>query len=648
MEESVDVKALRAKFHGRTNTSDSGSWDSGSPKSPRPGFGRGVLPGTENGLVRHKLSPTVPPPLSGPGAVRFPGPRAPSSPRPPAAPLPQAVGPRTPPSPGLRAAAQPPDSSRVKQTGEMLQNMMLRHQGPQSARPGPSTPSTPSTPSIPSKPIIPGTPSKPVIPGTPSKPSIPAPGPGPARQLPGQRAVGDVTPLRRPLPHEGPRPMKPRRPPAVNLEPYLRSSRAPAALPAPRRSEGSSGSGGSRLSLPGLFSPPGSGLMNLPRPGLASPLGPGLVSPPGPGLMNLPRPGLASPLGPGLMSPPGLPQRPNKPSSLPHQPASVQIEDNQDTYDDIGSFEQHDSWSDSSQCMEAGSDEVYEFIDEDQLELNRSHNEKKTQKEVKRQQEQEKKDQKERQKERQKRENELRKNFQLQGEVEVLHTAKVRHDWHGGKLDLSVRQGDSVEILRVKNNPGGRWLARSLTGNYGYISNTCVDIDYEEVKRKVLQARGIDPSPLPPPPPDPPLTNNITYMDSSNHTDSLAQEEEDDYDDVQPISEDFPPPPPEISIDPKLEKELKKKFKFEGPLTVLHTMMVDPNGVIKKLGGKDLSVAQGEVLDVIQLTSDKKALCRNQYGKYGYVSRSLLLQMEGDIYDDVDHFDDIYDNDSVP
>lgn len=50
--------------------------------------------------------------------------------------------------------------------------------------------------------------------------------------------------------------------------------------------------------------------------------------------------------------------------------------------------------------------------------------------------------------------------------MEVLHTARVRFDWYGGgKLDLSVRQDEKVEILRVKNNPGGKWLARSLTGN---------------------------------------------------------------------------------------------------------------------------------------------------------------------------------------
>lgn len=55
--------------------------------------------------------------------------------------------------------------------------------------------------------------------------------------------------------------------------------------------------------------------------------------------------------------------------------------------------------------------------------------------------------------------------------------------------------------------------------------------------------------------------------------------------------------------------------QYEGSLKALHTMMVDPNGMIKKPGAKDLTVIRGEVLDVIQLSSNKKALCRNQYGK---------------------------------
>lgn len=332
---------------------------------------------------------------------------------------------------------------------------------------------------------------------------------------------------------------------------------------------------------------------------------------------------------PAVVSPPKPPQRSDKPNRLQRQIASADLdEDEQDPYDDIDIDKNENCSDQSSQCVDGDDDdEVYEMIDEEQ--------EKATMKEVKKKQEKD-------MKEIQKKMSELKKNFQLQGEIEVIHTAKVRKDWNGeGKLDLSVHQGDSVEILRVTGNPGGRWLARTMNGNYGYINNSCVDIDYEAVKTKHGYKKSNSQA-LPPPPPDPP---QIFNMDSNNR-DSLIQDE-DDYDDVQPLPEDFPPPPPQISIDPKVEKDLKKKFKYDGPLRVLHTMLVDPNSIIKKPGAKDLPVTQGEIVDVIQLTSSKKALCRNRFGKYGYVSRSLLLPMEQDIYDDVDYADDVYDNDSL-
>lgn len=54
----------------------------------------------------------------------------------------------------------------------------------------------------------------------------------------------------------------------------------------------------------------------------------------------------------------------------------------------------------------------------------------------------------------------------------------------------------------------------------GYIINTCMDVDYEEVKRKLKLSRAPDPS-LPPPPPPPPVSfedNDIYYdVDSSNN-----------------------------------------------------------------------------------------------------------------------------------
>ncbi|XP_041861146.1 FYN-binding protein 1 [Melanotaenia boesemani] len=565
MEESVDVKALRARFNNKTSTSDTSSRDSGSPKSPRPGFGRAILSPTESELA-NRQSPVVPPVGLGQSLMRFP--RA----EPSFIPSRPASFPRPPPISAVRPPIEPADTNKVKQTGEMLQNMMLRHQRP---------PGTRLTPPL--APVV--------AQGLGASPSSTA---LPLRQQPRQKNSGDVIPLRRPLPPEGPQPLKPKRPPNVSLEPF-RKSRQKGALPAEKKSdEGTSSMSGSA----------------------------GRTS------------------SPAVISPPVLPQRPTRPYRLPRQIASVDFEEEQDVYDDIGSFDKNESCSEnSSQCMDGDDDDdVYEHIDENQIDVKHVAVEKKTKAEEKRQLENERREKQELQK----KQNELKKNFQLQGEVDVLHTAKVRHDWHGGgKLDLSVRQGESVEIIRVKNNPGGKWLARSMNGKYGYISNTCVDIDYEAIKSRMLPPRKINSSELPPPPPDPP---QLSYMESNNR-DSMLQDD-DDYDDVEPIAEDFPPPPPEISMDPKKEKELRKKFKYEGPLRVLHCMMVDPNCIIKKLGSKDLPVTKGEIVDVIQLNSSKKALCRNKSGKYGYVSKDFLLPMEGDVYDDVDYAGDIYDNDS--
>lgn len=209
-EESVDVKALRAKFNNKTNASDTSSRESGSPQSPRPGFGRAILPVTENNQVHQRLSPTVPlSPMAGPGQMRFP--RA----EPMAAPIPSrpAFLPRLPPNPGVRPLIQPVDNTKIKQTGEMLQNMMVRSQRIPGPKPAPA----------------------PVQAAAPAPTSTPLP----LRQQPRQRSAGEVTPLRRPLPPEGPLPLKPKRPPNVNLEPFLRSKQAPA-LPSPRKPDSES------------------------------------------------------------------------------------------------------------------------------------------------------------------------------------------------------------------------------------------------------------------------------------------------------------------------------------------------------------------------------------------------------------------------
>lgn len=624
MERSVDVKALKAKFHSKTESFDS-SRESSSPISPLTGFGRGgLLAEASVSSNRIKKLPVVTSPIPGldssPDLPRFPRPvrvNAGGGPN-PRPQLPQGVFPRPPPSHRQYTKTPPPPvlpskesgtPSNVKVAGEMLQNMMLKHQAMSPAKPGPSTHPPPAKP-------VPSAISSSAKPG-PSAHLPPAkPGPSGPPLLPSQKTRAEVTPLRKPLPPEGPRPLKPKRPLHVNLEQFQKKARAP---PTPRRSglrkiDGSSSSGSSSLSQPGLVSPTG-------------------------------------------------PPRPrNKPSSLPRLQPPGYVGDTQDeTYDDIdhlpppppppnhpGSFDTSDSWTDNgSSQFDGGSDEseVYDTIDEEPAAKSSSSN-KMTEREMKRQKEQELKELEKRQK----REKEYKKKFKLSDEVEVIHTATVRCNWQGGKHDLSVQQGEIVEIIRVNNNPGGKWLARTMSGIYGYISNTCVDVDYESMKRKHSKAGIINPLLLPPPPPDPVQDNDIYYdVDSSDHYNSSAHHEDDSdgYDDVQEMLNEFPPPPLEISLDSKLEKELRTKFKFNGPVTVLHTMMIDPNANIKKAGGKDLSVVRGEILDVIQITNYKKALCRNSRGKYGYVPRSHLLPMEGDIYDDVDHNNDVYDNDTV-
>uniref|UniRef100_A0A8C3DXF4 Uncharacterized protein n=1 Tax=Corvus moneduloides TaxID=1196302 RepID=A0A8C3DXF4_CORMO len=105
--------------------------------------------------------------------------------------------------------------------------------------------------------------------------------------------------------------------------------------------------------------------------------------------------------------------------------------------------------------------------------------EKKRDKEDKRRMDQEKKEQKEKEK----KEQELRKKFKLTGPIEVLHQARACVDHKGGKNELTVKQGDKIEIIRLTDNPEGKWLGR-IKGCYGYIKTTMVEIDYDSLKRK--------------------------------------------------------------------------------------------------------------------------------------------------------------------
>lgn len=51
--------------------------------------------------------------------------------------------------------------------------------------------------------------------------------------------------------------------------------------------------------------------------------------------------------------------------------------------------------------------------------------------------------------------------LKLKGPIQVLHQARVCADHKGGKNELTVKQGDQIEIIRLTDNPEGKWLGRS-------------------------------------------------------------------------------------------------------------------------------------------------------------------------------------------
>uniref|UniRef100_A0A3B4BLY9 Helically-extended SH3 domain-containing protein n=1 Tax=Periophthalmus magnuspinnatus TaxID=409849 RepID=A0A3B4BLY9_9GOBI len=80
----------------------------------------------------------------------------------------------------------------------------------------------------------------------------------------------------------------------------------------------------------------------------------------------------------------------------------------------------------------------------------------------------------------------------------------------------------------------------------------------------------------------------------------------------------------------KEEKEFRKKFKYEGEITVLDQVTIIPNLTNKKWSSKELPLKAGEKLDVIVKAIDNKLICRNEDGKCESCARN-----DGDIYDDI-------------
>ncbi|XP_072215563.1 FYN-binding protein 1 isoform X2 [Excalfactoria chinensis] len=229
----------------------------------------------------------------------------------------------------------------------------------------------------------------------------------------------------------GPPPQKPSRPPSVDLERFQKSI--------PRDN------------------PKNEGFKQMaPTPAAASPPAP----PPPPAS----HPSLHCPAAPSL------PPRNVKPSSETVNPET------EENYDDV-EFLLQGRMGPGNKDGDQGSDgEMYEDIND--MRTSREK-EKRSEKEEKKRLDQEKKEQKEKEK----KEQEIRKKFKLTGPIQVLHQARACIDSKGGKNELTVKQGDQIEIIRLTDNPEGKWLGR-IKGCYGYIKTTVVEIDYDSLKTK--------------------------------------------------------------------------------------------------------------------------------------------------------------------
>ncbi|XP_061118682.1 FYN-binding protein 1 isoform X2 [Conger conger] len=393
---------------------------------------------------------------------------------------------------------------------------------------------------------------------------------------------------------------------------------------------------------------------------------------------------------PPLLPPPVAPSLPPRPLT------AMNLPEPDENYDDVGRIMDAPPpppGGHPSQTVEdSGSDEeMYEDLDERWPTQESKEQEKKREKEEKKRIEQEKKEQREREK----KEQDARKKFKLSGPIQVIHKLKAKVDCKGNKTDLSLKQGDFIEIVRISDNPEGRWLGRSREGSFGYVKTESVEIDFDALKRQgeILPAsvqgdpevyddigvqddviRVTGPGVILPPPPDEDgeIYDELDDLDLSvrvppppqftpeGHTEEELIDEE-IYDDV-----DAQPGPPTSSLssllqmqskakpeekDPKKqkkfekeEKDFRKKFKFEGEIQVLYQVTIISTLASKKWGNKDLALRPGETVDVIVKPKDNKLIGRNEEGKFGYVSTSHIVAEDPDIYDDIGE-DCIYDND---
>ncbi|XP_071119492.1 FYN-binding protein 1-like isoform X7 [Haliotis cracherodii] len=86
-------------------------------------------------------------------------------------------------------------------------------------------------------------------------------------------------------------------------------------------------------------------------------------------------------------------------------------------------------------------------------------------------------------KEKEKKEKELRKKFKLTGDEKKSAEGVVRSKAKGGKTELAVEAGEILDIIRMTENPAGKWLVMNREGTYGYVESKNIDIEETAIKK---------------------------------------------------------------------------------------------------------------------------------------------------------------------
>ncbi|XP_071119488.1 FYN-binding protein 1-like isoform X3 [Haliotis cracherodii] len=90
-------------------------------------------------------------------------------------------------------------------------------------------------------------------------------------------------------------------------------------------------------------------------------------------------------------------------------------------------------------------------------------------------------------KEKEKKEKELRKKFKLTGDEKKSAEGVVRSKAKGGKTELAVEAGEILDIIRMTENPAGKWLVMNREGTYGYVESKNIDIEETAIKKAMIE-----------------------------------------------------------------------------------------------------------------------------------------------------------------